>query len=250
MRLCDALVLPLGTQLAIVGAGGKTSTLFHLAHTLPGTVLVTTTTHLGVSQVSFADQHYVITSPEELSCKALFSRKVNLLTGLLTMDNRFRAPDEPVLTKMHELAKEKKMYLLVEADGARTLSLKAPAVHEPCIPNWCDLVIVCVGLSALEKPLTAEWVHRPERYAALANIELGELVTLQDIVRVLVHPEGGLKGIPPSARRIAFLNQADTQEMIAVAQEAVPGLLVGGYDGVYIGSIQKAPDEGIWFSYS
>jgi molybdenum cofactor cytidylyltransferase len=248
MRLCNALNLPPGTQLAIVGAGGKTSTLFHLACTLPGPVFVTTTTHLGVSQVSFADQHYVISSPEELYCNELFSKKVNLLTGLLTMDNRFRAPDEPVLTKMHELAKEKNMYLLVEADGARTLSLKAPAVHEPCIPDWCDMVIVCAGLSALGKPLTAEWVHRPEKYAALAHMDMGEMITLQDIVRVLVHPEGGMKGIPPFARKIAFLNQADTQEMVAVAQKAVPGLLAGEYDGVYIGSIQKAPDEGIWFS--
>jgi molybdenum cofactor cytidylyltransferase len=248
MRLCDALNLPLGTHLAIVGAGGKTSTLFHLAHTLPGTILVTTTTHLGVSQVSFADQHYVITSPEELSYKALFSKKVNLLTGLLTIDNRFRSPDETVLTKMHELAKERNMYLLVEADGARTLSLKAPATHEPCIPVWCEVVIVCAGLSALGKPMTSEWVHRPEKFAALAHKGIGELITLPDIVRVLVHPEGGLKGIPPSACRIAFLNQADTQEMFAIAQEAVPGLLAGGYDGVYIGSLQKAPDEGIWFS--
>ncbi len=248
MNLCDALDLPSGTQLAIVGAGGKTTTLFFLARTLPGTVLVTTTTHLGVPQASFADQHFIISSPEELSSKLLFSKKVNLLTGLLTLDNRLRAPDEPVFAELHHLAKEKNMYLLVEADGARTLPLKAPAPHEPCIPAWCEVVIVCAGLSAVGKPLTTEWVHRPERFAALAHMEMGNTITLQDIVRVLVHPEGGMKGIHSSARKIALLNQTDTHEMIAVAQEAVPELLAGGYDGVYIGSILNHPDEGIWFS--
>jgi molybdenum cofactor cytidylyltransferase len=247
MRLCDALNLPAGTQLAIVGAGGKTSTLFTLARTLPGTVLVTTTTHLGVSQAGFADQHYVISSPEELSCKELVIKKVNLMTGLLTLDNRFRAPDESVLTRMHELAKEKKIYLLIEADGARTLSLKAPAAHEPRIPDWCDVVIVCAGLSAVGKFLTADCVHRPERFAVLADMEMGETITLHHIARVLVHPEGGMKGIPPSARKIALLNQADTPEMIDKAKEVVSDLLAGGYDGVYIGSIQQAPDEGVWF---
>lgn len=248
MNLSSALRLPPAAQIAFTGSGGKTTTLFQLAHTLPGIVWVTTTTHLGVQQAQLADQHYIIDAPEELNSPLLLSKKVCLVTGLMTIDYRLHAPEERVLESMHILTKEKNLYLLVEADGARLLPLKAPAEHEPSIPEWCNVVLVFVGLSGEGKPLTAEWVHRPERYAELSGLAMGETITTQAMVTCLLHPHGGMKGIPPGARKIAVLNQADTPVLQAAAQQMAPGLLAGGYDGVFVGSLKYHPEDGMWFS--
>ena len=69
------------------------------------------------------------------------------------------------------------------------------------------------GGTGLGKPLNGEWVHRPDRFAALAGLEPGELVSAEALSKVLLHPQGGLKGIPGGARRVLLLNQADTEAL-------------------------------------
>ena len=98
--------------------------------------------------------------------------------------------------------------LLVEADGSRRLPLKAPAPHEPVIPEWVNTVVVVAGLSGLGKLLDPAWVHRPEIFAHLSGLELNAPVTSDGLINVLTHPQGGLKDIPYGARRVALLNQA------------------------------------------
>lgn len=247
MLLVDALAPSPASRIVFVGAGGKTTTLFHLAHSLPGTVWVTTTTHLEVRQAQLADQHFIIDSPEELASPLLWSKKVTLMTGLMTIDYRLHGPDEPVLEEMKRLAKKKGVFLLVEADGARQLALKAPADHEPAIPIWIDTAFVCAGLSALGKPLSPGFVHRPELYAALSGLQPGEAITPNAVAGVLLHPQGGLKGIPLGARRIALLNQADVFPNLQPAFEIAEKLLAGGYAGVFIASMRDHPADGIWF---
>jgi molybdenum cofactor cytidylyltransferase len=80
------------------------------------------------------------------------------------------------------------------------------------------LLIRCVGLSGLGQPLDAEHGHRPDRYANLSGLSIGDAVTLEAIAKVLCDPIGGLKNIPSAARRSALLNQADTPELQAQAQ--------------------------------
>jgi molybdenum cofactor cytidylyltransferase len=70
----------------------------------------------------------------------------------------------------------------------------------------------------LGQPLDAEHVHRPECFARLSGLSIGDSVTPEAIAKVLCDPIGGLKNVPPTARRIALLNQADTPELQAQAQ--------------------------------
>jgi len=66
------------------------------------------------------------------------------------------------------------------------------------------------GLTGLRKSLDETNVHRPEIFSALSHREVGGVIEVDDLVRVLIHPDGGLKGIPPDARKAALLNQVDT----------------------------------------
>ena len=58
-------------------------------------------------------------------------------------------------------------FVLVEADGAKRLPLKAHAPHEPVIPPNTRQTIYVVGADGFGRPIR-QICHRPERYAALA----------------------------------------------------------------------------------
>jgi molybdenum cofactor cytidylyltransferase len=100
------------------------------------------------------------------------------------------------------------------------------------------MIVVVAGLSGLGEPLSAETVHRPEQFAALSGLGMGEAVSAEALVRVLVSPEGGCKSIPTGARRIALLNQADDENSKAQARSMVANLLAA-FDAVLIASLEQ-----------
>ena len=92
---------------------------------------------------------------------------------------------------LEQLSKQLQVtHILVEADGSRGRPFKAPAAHEPVIPGSADLVVAVVGLSVIGRPLSEEFVHRPERVAALAGCRLGDTVSPAMVAAVLLHPAG------------------------------------------------------------
>ena len=103
--------------------------------------------------------------------------------------------------------------ILVEADGSRMLPVKAPAAHEPAMPGSTTLVVPVVGMSALGLPMADPYVHRPQRIRELLNIpsDLPARLTPAHVGRLLLHPDGGSRGVPPGARLLPLLNQADTR---------------------------------------
>lgn len=236
------------TRLALVGAGGKTGALFLLArswldtkHANRSTVLLTTTTHLMPNQLELADQHFYVTHPNTIPTPGQpLSGGALLYTGTPIIDeqheNRVSGLDNASLSRLFKLANHASLPLLIEADGARRLPLKAPAEHEPAIPSFVNLVAVVVGLSALEEPLSINTVHRPDRFAALCGISLGQSITKIVLLDYLRHPDGGLKNIPPVARRVLLLNQADTTSQQAKANWLAHRLLPL-YDTIIIASL-------------
>lgn len=210
MNLHELMRIQEPSRIAIVGAGGKTSTIWRLADSLPGKVVITTTTHMGVDQVSRAD---VCLFPEpELDLRDLeWGRldRVICITGPVVDGHRLSSLSKPQIDQLLQLSNELEFTILVEADGSRMLPLKAPAAHEPVIPEWVDTVIVVAGVSALGKPLNENNVFRPEIFSKLSGISINAEITPEGLEKVLINPEGGIKGIPKKARRILVLNQAE-----------------------------------------
>jgi len=226
MNLRTALRLDDAPRVAFVGAGGKTTGMFALAREYPR-ALVTTTTHLGAWQADQVDAVRVIRTAAEAALVDLSSPGVMLLVGgEPTPDDRLPGLSPDVLARVAEWAQRHRLPLLIEADGARGLPLKAPAEHEPAIPPLDGLTVVVVaGLSALGQPLDGRHVHRPERFAALSGLRPGEQITVEALAAVLRHPEGGLKGIPPDAQRALLLTQAADPQQQAQAGWLAEALL-------------------------
>ena len=237
---CEPSTVPfVAPRIALVGAGGKTTAMFQIARQLKPPVIVTATTHLGHQQTALADRWYVACTPSELPANSEIPAGVLLFTGPLDSTDRTLGVDLEILDQLFLMADRFHCPLLIEADGSRQLPLKAPADHEPAIPEFCDTVIVLAGLSALGKPLSSEWVHRSGRFSELTGLAGSEEITVEAIANYFLHPQGGLKAIPPQARRIALLNQADSPELQAAAG-SIANKLLPHYDAVLVASLEGA----------
>src|SRR5262245_61547128 len=92
--------------------------------------------------------------------------------------------------------------LLVEADGARSRSLKVPAPHEPVIPSRTTLVVVLAALDVLGQPLTEDRVHRVELVSEAVGKRAGEILDEDAVAAALRHPGGYPSRIPSGARSV------------------------------------------------
>jgi molybdenum cofactor cytidylyltransferase len=216
LKLTAALRFNSAPRIALVGSGGKTTAMFTLAREWPPPVIVAATAHMAIEQTALADRHFLVDDATALDIQLLTG--VTLFTGPSNHTGKTIGLSTSAMQRVLELADQHHVPLLIEADGSKCLPLKAPAGHEPPIPGFVDTVIYVVGLTGLGQPLDAEHVHRPERFARLSGLAIGDAVTPEAIVRVLCDPNGGLKNIPPTARHIALLNQADTPVLQAQAQ--------------------------------
>ena len=197
--------------IAIVGGGGKTSLMFALAATLPGRVVVTTTTRIFAAQMRLAPA--VVYADDLAPLGPLLEQHGRCLVVGHVDGDKARGVDPDLPARL--LARPDVDFVVVEADGSRLRPVKAPAGHEPVIPPQTTLVVSVAGLDALEGPLD-EVAHRPERVRALlAEAPAGESLTAGDtltpagLARLLAHPQGGLKSLPDEARAVMWLNKVE-----------------------------------------
>ena len=219
LSLSRALRLKPFSRIAFVGSGGKTTALFLLARQIKP-VIVTASTHLSISQIKLADQHFVINSLED--CDQIedhLPAGVILVTGPI-MGDRTAGLSAEIFSWLDKYCDRHSLPMLIEADGSRQRPLKAPSDYEPVFPECVNHVVVVAGLSGFGKPLTQKWVHRPEFFASLSGLSPGELINPDDVVRVLLHPDGGIRNIPDNVRRDLIFNQADSP-----VQQALVGRL-------------------------
>jgi len=135
--------------------------------------------------------------------------------------------------------------VLVEADGARGRSLKAPAEHEPVVPPAATLVVAVVGMDVLGKPLGDRVVHRADRAAEIIHAPLGTPLRASHIAVLLAHPEGGRKGVPGTARFVVFLNKVHDEATLSGARAIASRLTdIKAVDAVVIGA--ALAEQPVW----
>jgi len=236
MRLSSALRLAPGQTVAFTGAGGKTAALRRLVQELaPDTpLLLTTTTRLGKEQNSLAAKHIVLIGDRPLPdlAAALVLHRSVLVTGeLLEAEGKWTAPAH--LPALRQAAQQAGAVLLIEADGARGRSFKAPAKHEPLVPDFAELVVPVAGLDAVGQPIDSAAVHRPERVSNLLGLPMQERLLPEHLARVLASTQGGLRNVPRQAAVRVLLNKCDAEGRLADGRKVAGELLnaVGSASG-------------------
>ncbi len=238
--LRDALRIEPGQSVAFTGAGGKTAAIRRLARELTR-ALITTTTKLGRGQADLARHHLVDPTPDDLARipQLLEQSGAVLVTGLPSADGeKWTSPAPAMLETLARIAAETGAPLLIEADGAQGRSLKAPAEHEPVVPEFTNLVVSMAGLDVLGQPIGSAAVHRPERVAKLLGLEPSHPIGAREITRLLSSRDGGLKGVPAGAQVRILLNKADPPRLAAGREIAGQLLESAGIQAVVLGSLQ------------
>ncbi|KYH31956.1 selenium cofactor biosynthesis protein YqeC [Neomoorella mulderi] len=240
MRLYQALGVQAKEIITVVGAGGKTSALICLARELAAMgrrVVVAPTTKMLLSQLRQLAEPVITSDTASLAAGvAAGLKRGNLVTcgSGVTDQGKVTGLDAAGVTALAELDID---YLLLEGDGAAGALIKAPAAHEPVIPPVTTLVVTVAGLPVLGRPLAAPFVHRPRLAAGLLGREEGSLVTAHDVARVLAHPRGGRKGVPPAARWVVLLNQAEDYELLRAGRSVAGAILAAGGEKVVLGAV-------------
>ncbi|GAB4153411.1 MAG: hypothetical protein Fur0021_19170 [Candidatus Promineifilaceae bacterium] len=199
---------------AFTGGGGKTSLLFALGAALPPGVILGATTRLAQAELAQAPAVCRLTELDQLGT-ALRRFGRCLLVGTETGEKVMGMPPD---LPGQLLRRPNVRHVLIEADGSRQRPCKAPAVHEPVIPPEATLVVPVVGISAIGQPIAAV-AHRPEQVCALTGLAPDAPLTPAALAALLIHAEGGLKGVPETARAVAFINQVEAETELQAARQ-------------------------------
>ncbi len=198
---------------ATVGGGGKTTLLFALAEeraAVGGFTILTTTTKFTIPPAA-RDLPTVLTPNALVRAAAIDDARRRGCPAIIVgsgQGNRGRVqavdPSWPNEALDHDLAN----MLCVEADGAAGRAFKAPADHEPVLPDGVSHVLAVVAVTILGKPLDGQAVHRPECVAALTGAVIGQPVSAELVAAVLAHARGGRKNVPTDARFAVVVTHA------------------------------------------
>ena len=238
MQLHHALRLPADalSVVTLVGAGGKTSALFRLAEEARAAgrrVVTTTTTRIFTSQAMQAPVRLVVDAygKDAIDWAALEAHLARhghclLATSLAGVKSEGLPPAtvDALAARAHDLGIG---LIAVEGDGSRRRPVKAPAPHEPVIPDCTTHLVPVAGLDGLGLPLDEPYVHRPERVRALLE-ETDALTRLTPrmLARLVVEPylrgEGAREGSGSAgggAKLIPLLNKVEDAPRLAAARQ-------------------------------
>ena len=237
MSLRQALLLGEGGVISLVGAGGKTSLMFRLAHELSqdgDAVLTTTTTKIFEPEPGQSSCVLVSDSVSDLlvEAKGLIDehRHITMARDRWSKEGKLIGFSPQTIDTIRDSRFFR--WIIVEADGSAGRPLKAPADHEPVVPESTTTVVGLAGLSGIGQPLTDQWVFRSDRFAEVAGLPHSTNVNETAVANVFTHKEGIFKNTSAKASRLVFLNQADMLENRAAGRRIAFRLIQDNSTGI------------------
>ncbi|WP_224333902.1 selenium cofactor biosynthesis protein YqeC [Haloprofundus halobius] len=215
MHLADALAAREGMT-CVVGAGGKKTTMYALAARLDRAV-VTASVRIPIPSLEENVEEVVVTDDPlgALEAATPDDFPLGLVPGQAD-DVRYHGYENELLDR---LADSHDGPVLVKADGARMRDFKAPSDREPQIPETTDTVLPIASAHIVGEPLDENLVHRPERVAEIAGIDVGDTMTAETVAAVLASDDGGLKRVPGEATAVPVVNKVDDVVLAGVGRE-------------------------------
>jgi len=241
-------------MVTLVGAGGKTTTLFRLAAeglAAGWRVISTTTTH--IFEPLMTESRLIVIEADPAVAVTTASRYVQRYRHVTVAAGREEVVDlsgRRRLIGLHpdtvDQLRECADLILVEGDGARGHSIKIPAAHEPVVPASSDLLIVVVGADAIGVGVDSTLLHRPEVFAGWLHNQRGlspgeeRALSVALLARLLTSPDIGLKGRPAGARPVLLINKVEDDDTRRTARQlAATVMALGGYERVLLGAAAR-----------
>lgn len=230
LTLTEALGLKSGAIVALVGGGGKTSTMLRLCQesAIEGRrVLATTTARMKLEELATMEDVLLWDDRDPMmrtwrSCRgssagdapwidALLSgresrpKSATFLGRSLMRDKVIGLPSEVLGDLLSRLSWDA---VVVEADGSRGRSIKGHRLGEPAIPLCATHCVIVIGADGIDVPVTEESCHRPEVIQDLLGLARGETLSPRRVVDLFCHPRGLLSKIPGDVETLVYVNKA------------------------------------------
>lgn len=199
-------------MVALAGAGGKTSLMWHLASRLASRgvrVAATTTTRVGVGEEPASTP---VVEPGGLEA-ALRGPLPPLVVSGTARDSKLLGLEPE---RVDALA-ARVDHLVVEADGARGLPLKLPRRGEPVLPSSTTHLVVVVGLAALDQPASRTTLFDLDALAREGVIAPGTILEASAIRMLLLGPRGYLPALGSGPRAFVAVNGGDLERASRLA---------------------------------
>jgi len=188
--ITDAFGINKKDVISIVGAGGKTSLMFHLANNLRGRKIVTTTTK--------------IMKPENYNVEF---GQINFKT-----DNEIivtaKTQEGPKLIGYNQMVdKTQYDYLLIEADGSRMLPLKGWGQFEPVIYDLTTKTIGIIDITTIGLEISRAKIFRLNELSKITLLE--ENININNLVDIVNSRNGLFK--ESIGQRILYINKVESE---------------------------------------
>lgn len=228
----DSLVNALRARsgiVAVVGAGGKKSTLYRLleAHRAlgRGRILLTSTVQLATAPKALDVETIIL--GEDGDADAALAR-VRGRDGAFLFAGPPMKADTAKPLRYSGLPQRLIPHLhaggpfdvsLVKADGARMRMIKAPRADEPALPDGVTTLLPIVSARVFGRALTDRLAHRPERLIEVIDADIGTELAPQHVARWLSSPAGALQHAGDAAV-VPIINMVEGRERLDKAREA------------------------------
>lgn len=232
---CDSLLDALQTDksgqevVSVTGGGGKTTLLRRMQRECMEREIphaVSTTTHMQYERnAAFLEEE----SLERLL--AIEKKERTVWMGKPVSEEKMAGFSPDFLEKVRRQG----LWLLLEADGAKCLPVKAPAAHEPVIVPFSTRVLQVYGLDGVGRPI-GEVCFRPACVGEILGKSPADILEPADIARLAASPRGGRKQVAPGMVYQVALNKADDEERQKTAVQIAGLLAANGIEDVVITS--------------
>lgn len=200
--LLEILSIKKNDIIAITGTGGKTTLMMKLAQELKkqGSVLITTSTKIGIPKESQVD--YVYDSFSNYQTKN-YKNKIVALGEKIAGKNKFSQIKEEDLQKIQKDFD----YIIIEADGSKNLPLKFWKDYEPVIYKITTKTVAVFSTKTIGRKISEDFIYNYEDFKKyLAQEKIDKEVFLK-LIRSKPGPFGDF-----NKEKYVFFNQADTEE--------------------------------------
>jgi len=202
--------------ITIVGAGGKTSIMFDIGKKLKlqnKRVLITTTTKIYMPDKSQSDKIL-------LGKKEIFDRYVPQKGSVTTsgkevvQKNKYKGYS----TEEIDYIRNKNIfdYIIIEGDGAKKKSIKAPRNFEPVVPKNTDILLGVIGMDILNKNIDNENIFGLKEFLKITDRKINDSIDKDCLINLIINKDGLFKYT--GNKNFLTLNKINTRN-IKIAEE-------------------------------
>lgn len=179
--------------ITIVGAGGKTSLMYDIAKKLKKLnkkVLITTTTKIYIPKKNIVDK-FLVGSVDIFDTYSPPKSSITVSGKGIIMEVKYIGYTKEEIKYIYDINKFD--YIIIEGDGAKMKSLKAPRNFEPVVPKNTNILLGVIGMDVLNKKINKKNIFGLEEFLEITDKIINQKIDKESIIKLIENKNGLFK---------------------------------------------------------